>query len=307
MAACSPCFHCSHTRHTKYLHTPAPPPQVEAKALGLEVLDGVTPQVQFVKVVNDELIDLMGTAGSKDLEPPPGGEGSGQPQVVLLAGLQGVGKTTAAGKLAMFLTKRRKKVRRGGGRHKLLAMQQQQQQMGKAGGSWGQQAAAGDAPGKCSCRHSAVLLQTQKARLPVIFSSQVLLVATDVYRPAAIDQLVKLGTKIDVPVYEEGTAADPVEIAARGVEKAKAEGYDAVIVDTAGRLQVRHLLVVVGECCCILGAIGPNFNPGFKLIVDPPIFPLRYTRASWGVCPTKTSTHTTHNTQHTNAQSHAPG
>lgn len=115
MAACSPCFHCSHTRHTKYLHTPAPPPQVETKALGLEVLDGVTPQVQFVKVVNDELIDLMGTAGSKDLEPPPGGEGSGQPQVVLLAGLQGVGKTTAAGKLAAFLTKRRKKARARGG------------------------------------------------------------------------------------------------------------------------------------------------------------------------------------------------
>jgi hypothetical protein len=63
-------------------------------------------------------------------------------------------------------------------------------------------------------------------------------VATDVYRPAAIDQLVKLGTKIEVPVYEEGTQADPVEIATRGVAKAAAEGYDAVIVDTAGRLQV---------------------------------------------------------------------
>ncbi|KAI8463785.1 MAG: chloroplast SRP54 subunit of signal recognition particle [Monoraphidium minutum] len=147
--------------------------KVEAKALGSEVLDGVNPQVQFVKVVNDELVELMGSAGSKDLEPAAGGEGS--PQVVLLAGLQGVGKTTAAGKLALFLAKRRKKV---------------------------------------------------------------LLVATDVYRPAAIDQLVKLGSKIDVPVYEEGTDADPVEIAARGVDKARAEGYDAVIVDTAGRLQV---------------------------------------------------------------------
>ncbi len=62
--------------------------------------------------------------------------------------------------------------------------------------------------------------------------------ATDVYRPAAIDQLVKLGAKIDVPVYEEGDKEDPVEIAARGVAKARAEGYDAVIVDTAGRLQV---------------------------------------------------------------------
>jgi signal recognition particle subunit SRP54 len=91
-------------------HRPRHPKQkVEARALGLEVIDGVTPQVQFVKVVNDELVDLMGSAGSKDLEEPPGGEGSG-PQVVLLAGLQGVGKTTAAGKLAMFLAKRRKKV-----------------------------------------------------------------------------------------------------------------------------------------------------------------------------------------------------
>ena len=149
--------------------------KVEAKALGLEVLDGVTPQVQFVKVVNDALVELMGSAGSKDLEPPRGGEGSGEPQVVLLAGLQGVGKTTAAGKLAAFLAKRRKKV---------------------------------------------------------------LLVATDVYRPAAIDQLVKLGGKVGVPVYEEGAAADPVEVAARGVAKARAEGYDAVIIDTAGRLQV---------------------------------------------------------------------
>lgn len=102
-------------------HSPLPPPnppatpppsspQVEAKALGLEVLGGVTPQVQFVKVVNDELVELMGSAGNKDLEPPVGGEGS--PQVVLLAGLQGVGKTTAAGKLALFMAKRRKKVGR---------------------------------------------------------------------------------------------------------------------------------------------------------------------------------------------------
>lgn len=89
---------------------------------------------------------------------------------------QGVGKTTACGKLAMFLKKRRKSV---------------------------------------------------------------LLVATDVYRPAAIDQLVKLGAKVDVPVFELGTGVDPVEIARQGVAKAKAEGIDAVIVDTAGRLQVR--------------------------------------------------------------------
>jgi signal recognition particle GTPase len=89
---------------------------------------------------------------------------------------QGVGKTTACGKLASFLKKRRKSV---------------------------------------------------------------LMVATDVYRPAAIDQLVKLGSKIDVPVFELGTGVNPVEIARQGVAKAKAEGIDVVIVDTAGRLQVR--------------------------------------------------------------------
>lgn len=89
---------------------------------------------------------------------------------------QGVGKTTACGKLAAFLKKRRKSV---------------------------------------------------------------LMVATDVYRPAAIDQLVKLGSKVDVPVFELGTAVSPVEIARQGVAKAKAEGIDVVIVDTAGRLQVR--------------------------------------------------------------------
>jgi len=67
---------------------------------------------------------------------------------------------------------------------------------------------------------------------------KVLLVATDIYRPAAIDQLVKLGKKVDVPVFELGNQVSPVEIARQGVAKAKAEGYDVVIVDTAGRLQV---------------------------------------------------------------------
>lgn len=96
---------------------------------------------------------------------------------ILLASvcLQGVGKTTACGKLALLLRKREKKV---------------------------------------------------------------LMVATDVYRPAAIDQLVKLGQKIDVPVFELGTAVNPVEIARRGIEKARELGCDAVIVDTAGRLQI---------------------------------------------------------------------
>ncbi|KAF8069508.1 ffh [Scenedesmus sp. PABB004] len=136
--------------------------RVEERALGLEVLDGVTPQVAFVKLVNDELVSLMGSAGAADLN-------AGSPQVILMAGLQGVGKTTAAGKLASYLTKRRKRV---------------------------------------------------------------LLVATDVYRPAAIDQLVKLGFKIDVPVFELGTGVSPVEIARQGVARGKELGVDAVIIDT---------------------------------------------------------------------------
>ncbi|EFJ41797.1 hypothetical protein VOLCADRAFT_98179 [Volvox carteri f. nagariensis] len=110
--------------------------KVEERALGTKVIEGVTPDVQFIKVVSNELIELMGGGvGAKDLEP-------GFPQIILMAGLQGVGKTTAAGKLALYLKKAKK-----------------------------------------SC----------------------LLVATDVYRPAAIDQLVKLGAAIDVPVFELGT------------------------------------------------------------------------------------------------------
>ncbi|GLI66763.1 hypothetical protein VaNZ11_010730 [Volvox africanus] len=168
--------------------------KVEDRALGTKVLEGVTPDVQFIKVVSNELIDLMGGGvGAKDLEP-------GFPQIILMAGLQGVGKTTAAGKLALYLKKSKK-----------------------------------------SC----------------------LLVATDVYRPAAIDQLVKLGTAIDVPVFELGTQVDPVEIAKRGVEEAKRLGVDAVIVDTAGRLQVDEDMM--GELRSIKSAVRPSDT---LLVVD---------------------------------------
>ena len=168
--------------------------RVEERVLGTAVADGVTPQTQFIKCVNDELVRLMGgddavaassgagpgnspagqtgVGGAVDLLPP---REKGAPQVVLLAGLQGVGKTTAAGKLAALLKRRGKKV---------------------------------------------------------------LLVATDVYRPAAIDQLVRLGERVGVPVHEMGRDVPPAEIAAAGVARAKAEGYDAVVVDTAGRLTV---------------------------------------------------------------------
>jgi signal recognition particle subunit SRP54 len=173
--------------------------RVEERALGLEVLGGVTPQVQFVKLVSDELVALMGDAGSKDLEPARPGGG---PQVVLMAGLQGVGKTTAAGKLARLLAKRGKSV---------------------------------------------------------------LLVACDVYRPAAIEQLVKLGAAVDVPVFSLDPAvnADPVDIARRGVADGAARGVDAVIVDTAGRTQVDAGMMA--ELRAIKDAVEPSDT---LLVVD---------------------------------------
>jgi signal recognition particle subunit SRP54 len=143
--------------------------EVEAKAQGAEVLSGVRPDQQFIKIVHDELVRVMGD------ENVPLAETEEKPTIVLMAGLQGTGKTTATAKLALHLRKLDR-----------------------------------------SC----------------------LLVATDVYRPAAIDQLITLGKQIDVPVFELGSDADPVEIARQGVERARAEGVNTVIIDTAGRLQI---------------------------------------------------------------------
>jgi signal recognition particle subunit SRP54 len=143
--------------------------EVEAKAQGSEVIAGVRPDQQFIKIVYDELVQVMGE------ENVPLAEVQGEPTIVLMAGLQGTGKTTATAKLALHLRKLDR-----------------------------------------SC----------------------LLVATDVYRPAAIDQLVTLGKQIDVPVFELGSDANPVEIARQGVEQARAEGVNTVIIDTAGRLQI---------------------------------------------------------------------
>ncbi|BAY26149.1 signal recognition particle protein [Calothrix sp. NIES-2100] len=143
--------------------------EVEAKAQGSEVISGVRPDQQFIKIVYDELVQVMGE------ENVPLVEVEGEPTIVLMAGLQGTGKTTATAKLALHLRKLNR-----------------------------------------SC----------------------LLVATDVYRPAAIDQLVTLGKQIEVPVFELGSDADPVEIARQGVERARAEGVNTVIIDTAGRLQI---------------------------------------------------------------------
>ncbi len=143
--------------------------EVQEKALGLEVVAGVNPGQQFIKVVYDELVDVMGETNV------PLAQVENRPTIVLMAGLQGTGKTTATAKLALHLRK---------------------------------------------------------------IERSTLLVATDVYRPAAIDQLITLGKQIGVPVFEMGSKADPVEIARQGVAKAREEGIDTVIIDTAGRLQI---------------------------------------------------------------------
>ena len=145
--------------------------RVRERALGEQVLRSLTPGQQVVKVVHDELTDLMGE-GAVELE-------LGTRSVILLAGLQGSGKTTAAAKLALRF------------------------------------AAEGRRPG---------------------------LVAADLQRPAAADQLEQLGRQIDVPVFRTDTA-DPVEASRAGLERAFAEGLDTVIIDTAGRLQVDEQLM----------------------------------------------------------------
>lgn len=143
--------------------------EVRVSAQGAEVVAGVRPDQQFIKIVHDQLVEVMGATHV------PLAEANTAPTVILMAGLQGTGKTTATAKLALHLRK-----------------------------------------------------QNQTA----------LLVATDVYRPAAIDQLVTLGQQINVPVFELGTDANPVEIARQGLAAARAQNVDTVIVDTAGRLQI---------------------------------------------------------------------
>ena len=151
-----------------------------------EVLDSLTPGQQVVKIVHEELTSLMGEAGTKlSFSNRP-------PTVILMAGLQGSGKTTACGKLARLLAKQK--------------------------------------------------------RSPAM-------VACDVYRPAAIQQLQTLGKSLQVPVFERGTA-DPVETAAWGVEQAKAQGRDVVIVDTAGRLHIDDQLM--DELVRIKKAVKPH-------------------------------------------------
>ena len=189
---------------------------VRKRSLGQEVLEGVTAEQQFVKAMYDELLDMMGgdssTSSSTDpmanLKSTPAASlavarSAEQPAVVLLAGLQGAGKTTAAGKLALYLKER------------------EVDYDAVVDGDDATSADEATAPQLAS-------------RLPKR-ERKVLLVAADVYRPAAIKQLQVLGESIGVEVFSKGTEANPVDIVLEGLQKAKDEGYDTVIVDTAGR------------------------------------------------------------------------
>ncbi|MBP7239593.1 MAG: signal recognition particle protein [Saprospiraceae bacterium] len=162
--------------------------KIKDKALGTKnVLASVKPGELMIKIVQDEMIDLMGGQAA-------GINIKGNPGVVLIAGLQGSGKTTFSAKLANFLKTKRK--------------------------------------------------------------NKPLLVACDVYRPAAMDQLTVLGESIGVPVYKEPESKDPVAIALKAIEHARNHGFDVVIIDTAGRLAIDEVMMT--EIRQIKEAVQPN-------------------------------------------------
>ncbi len=142
---------------------------LKERMLGAEVMESLDPGQQVVKIVNEELAELMGGEG---VEPTMAASG---PTVLLMAGLQGSGKTTACAKLAQYFGKQRK---------------------------------------------------------------DVALAACDVYRPAAVDQLITMGGRAGAHVYEKGTEADPVDIATWALDRAREERRDVLIIDTAGRLHI---------------------------------------------------------------------
>ena len=167
---------------------------VKEKALGANIVGQLNPGQQVVKIVSDELTELMGGAAQElSFSPRP-------PTIVLMAGLQGSGKTTATGKLARYLREH---------------------------------------------------------------GSSVAVAACDVYRPAAVDQLVKVGHQAGVDVYEQGTDKTPVAIATWAAERARSEGKDVLIVDTSGRLHVDSELMA--ELADIKQAISPH---DILLVVD---------------------------------------
>ena len=159
--------------------------RVRERAIGQEVMRSLTPGQQVVKIVHDELINTLGEPGRLNL-------GAQSPAVIMLVGLQGAGKTTMAGKLALHLRK--------------------------------------------------------QGRRP-------LLVAADVYRPAAINQLETLGKQLDIPVYSEGVNAKPINVCVNGVKQAVSTGATTVILDTAGRLNIDEMMM--GEIKGIKSRVQP--------------------------------------------------
>lgn len=159
---------------------------ITEKAVGEKVLKSLTPGQQVIKIVNEELTNIMGGTNEKL------NFSSNPPTVILMCGLQGAGKTTMSGKLGLYLRKQGKKP---------------------------------------------------------------LLVACDIYRPAAINQLQVVGKSVDIPVFEKGTQ-NPVKTSTEAVEYAKRYGYDVVIIDTAGRLQINEELM--NELKQIKSAVSPT-------------------------------------------------
>ena len=161
--------------------------KIKDKALGEKVINAISPGQLMVKIVKDELAELMGgTESELDLK--------GSPAVILIAGLQGSGKTTFSGKLANYL-------------------------------------------------------KTKKGKSP-------LLVAADIYRPAAIEQLKVLGEQINVDVYNEPDNKDAIAIAQNAIKEAKSKNKNVVIIDTAGRLAIDE--VMMNEVANIKSAVSPN-------------------------------------------------
>ncbi|WP_069997580.1 signal recognition particle protein [Cellulosilyticum sp. I15G10I2] len=147
---------------------------IEERSIGQEVMESLTPGQQVIKIVNDELVNLMGTTQSKISFSPRG------ITTIMMVGLQGAGKTTTSAKLAS-------------------------------------------------------LIKSQGKRP--------LLIACDIYRPAAIEQLIKVGKQVNVPVFSLGIDTNPVDIAKAGIDYAKENNLDVVLIDTAGRLHIDEVLM----------------------------------------------------------------
>lgn len=167
---------------------------VKEKCLGAEVLESLTPAQQIIKIVNQELVELMGGTGSKLTYSPSGFT------TLMMVGLQGTGKTTTCGKLANYLKQHGKK------------------------------------PMLCAC---------------------------DIYRPAAIDQLEVVGKSVNTPVFTLRDSKNPAEIALAAKKEAEKKGFDVLIVDTAGRLQIDEALM--DELVEIKGEVKPH---EILLVVD---------------------------------------